>query len=339
MTFNLRKPKLGILGLVFFIAALLAVTSQAYAFRFVVTADSPDTVSSWNENNKGLNRECLEYINGQILALNPRPDMVFFLGDLVTRAHNAAGHRFLPDWKAAMKPLSLAGIKIYVAVGNRDLYGNTGWTEKNLEAEFQQYFSDPPHFDMPNNGPPSYKKLAYSLSHENAFFVVLDSFGFKPDGSNWDNGLDAEQLSWFSGQARGATEKFKFALSHGPAFSPEGWTVHDSVKKDMWGIMQGAKFDVFFCGHEHIYSRWGINRTVAPWVYRRIIQVLAGTAGAFPDHIFRVKQDRKKVHAFSLYNFMVVDVNVNDAQFTAYGIDWNAGNYSSRIIDRFALQK
>lgn len=114
--------------------------------------DSPDTAGCWSESNKGLNKEALEFINGQILSLNPRPDMVFFLGDLVTRTHNAAGHRFIPDWKEVMKPLSLEGIKIYVAVGNRDLYGNTGWTEKPLEAEFQQYFSDPPHFDMPDNG-------------------------------------------------------------------------------------------------------------------------------------------------------------------------------------------
>jgi hypothetical protein len=104
---------------------------------------------------------------------------------------------------------------------------------------------------MPDNGPPSYKKLAYSLAHENTFFVVLDTFGFKPDGANWDNGLDAEQLAWFSGQARGAAQKFKFAFSHGPAFSPEGFAVDDSVKKTMWGIMEGAKFDAYFCGHEH----------------------------------------------------------------------------------------
>ncbi len=344
MNLNERKQKLGILGLVFLIAALFSVTSQADAFRFVVLADSPD-----NETNKeGFNKDCLEYLKEQILNLNPRPDMVFFLGDLVTKAYKDLAdppdpnkrHYFIPDWKVVMQPISLEGIKIYVAIGNRDLYPSKGWPpSKEMEQKFQQDFSDPPYFDMPNNGPPSYKKLAYSLSHENAFFVVLDTFGFKTDGANWDNGLDAEQLGWFSGQARGATEKFKFALSHGPAFSPEGWPVDDSVKKQMWGIMAGAKFDAYFCGHEHLYSRWVITKTVAPWITRRITQVLTGAAGALPDQIFKVKEDRRKVHAFSLYNYVVADVNANDAQFQAYGIDWNAGNYSSRVIDGFAVQK
>jgi hypothetical protein len=58
-----------------------------------------------------------------------------------------------------------------------------------------------------------------------------------------------------------------------------------------------------------------------------------------PDQIFKVKQDRRKVRAFSLYNYVVADVNENDAQFQAVGVDWNAGTYSPRIIDRFAVQK
>jgi len=344
MKISLRKPNRGIMAAIFAIAVLLAVCSHSYAFRFVVMADSPD-----NETNKaGLNLACLEYLRGQILELNPRPEMVFFLGDLVTKAYQdladppdpAKRHYYIPDWKAAMQPLAQAGIKIYVCVGNRDLYPSKGWPpSKEMEQKFQQDFSDPPYFDMPDNGPPSYKKLAYSLAHENTFFVVLDTFGFKPDGANWDNGLDAEQLAWFSGQARGAAQKFKFTFSHGPAFSPEGFAVDDSVKKTMWGIMEGAKFDAYFCGHEHIYSRWVINQTVAPWITRRITQVIAGAAGALPDQIFKVKEDRRKVRAFSLYNYVVADVNENDAQFQAIGVDWNAGNYTARIIDRFAVQK
>ncbi|RJR41918.1 MAG: hypothetical protein C4567_08140 [Deltaproteobacteria bacterium] len=344
MKFNLRQSKLWTIWPVLLIAALLSVASQAYAFRFVVMADSPD-----NETNKGgLNLACLEYLRGQILELNPRPDMVFFLGDLVTKAYQdladppdpAKRHYYIPDWKAAMAPLAQAGVKIYVSIGNRDLYPSKGWPpSKEMEQKFQEDFSDPPYFDMPDNGSPNYKKLAYSVAHENAFFVVLDTFGFKPDGANYDNGLDAEQLAWFSGQARGATQKFKFAFSHGPAFSPEGFAVGDSVKKTMWGIMEGAQFDAYFCGHEHIYSRWAITRATAPWITRRITQVLTGAGGALPDQIFKVKQDRRKVHAFSLYNYVVGDVNENDAQFQAVGVDWNAGNYTARIIDRFALQK
>lgn len=93
MKLNLRKSKFGILGLFLVITVLLAF-SQAQAFRFVVLADSPQQLDKWPNYNVGdkltakaaINKECLEYLRDQILALKPKPDMVFFLGDLVTRA-------------------------------------------------------------------------------------------------------------------------------------------------------------------------------------------------------------------------------------------------------------
>ena len=343
MKFTPGKHKIGIGGLVLIIAAMLAVTPQALAFRFVVLADSPDNQT----NQAGFNQNALEYLRDRILNLNPKPDMVFFLGDLVTKAHNLAGDRFLPQWQVVMSPLAQANIKVFVAVGNRDLYGAAGQTEKSLETEFQTYFSGPP-FDMPANGPPSYKYLAYSISHENALFVVLDTFGFyrdgdNPDGSpkwvNWDNGLDAEQLGWFASQAGQATEKYKFVLSHGPAFSPEGWTVDPSVQQNLWDIMQDNHFDAYFCGHEHIYSRWKIDEALTPQPTPQITQIITGSAGALPDQIFKVKENRKKVHAASLYNYVVGDINGRSAHFKTYGIDLNAGKYSAKVIDRFTLAK
>ena len=38
-------------------------------------------------------------------------------------------------------------------------------------------------------------------------------------------------------------------------------------------------------------------------------------------------------------NFMVADINQNDAQFQPYGIIWNAGIYSTMVIVRLAVQK
>ncbi len=347
MKFNIRKPKIGIWGLVLILAALLAVTSQAFAFRFVVLADSPD-----NETNKtAFNQNALEYVRARILSLNPKPDMIFFLGDLVTKAKGKVGdldnQPFLPLWKEVMRPIAQAGIKIYVAIGNRDLYPVTGYPPlKALEGEFQNYFGYDldPDFTMPANGPDNpynYKYLAYAVSHENAFFVVLDTFAFKaPDYlTNWDNGLDAQQLAWFQAQASQTTAKYKFVLSHGPAFSPEGWTTDPTMQQNMWGIMQDNQFDAYFCGHEHIYSRWKIDKTVDPTVTREITQVITGSAGALPDQIFKVKVNRNKVRAASLYNYVVGDIDGRGAHFQTYGIDLNAGKYSAKIIDRFSFAK
>jgi len=344
MKFTMRKPKIGLWGLALILAALLAVTSQAFAFRFVVLADSPD-----NETNKtAFNQNALEYVRDRILNMNPQPDMIFFLGDLVTKAKGKVGdldnQPFLPLWKEVMRPIAQAGIKIYVAIGNRELYPVTGWPPiKALEGEFQNYFGYDldPDFTMPGNGPDNpynYKYLAYSVSHENAFFVVLDTFAFKADGlTNWDNGLDAQQLAWFQAQATQSTAKYKFVLTHGPAFSPEGWSVDPSLPQTLWGIMQDNHFAGYFCGHEHIYSRWLIDKSLAPRPTPQITQVLTGSVGALPDQIFKVKQNRNKVRAFSLYNYVVGDIDGRGAHFQTYGIDLNAGKYSTKVIDRFSL--
>ena len=332
-----RSNKAGIWGVVLLVMALLAITSQAYAFRFVVMADSPDNVT----NQTAFNKQGLEHIRQHILRLSPRPDMVFFLGDLVTMSQDKTGHPFIPDWKETMKPLAEAGIKIYVSIGNRELYpANLPVPTKALEEQFRTYFSQPPYFDMPSNGPDNpynYQKLAYSVSHKNAFFVVLDTFAFKSDGSNWNNGLDAQQLDWFESQAGLATQKYKFVLSHGPAFSPEGVQIDNSMRQ-MWNIMQTYDFDAYFCGHEHIYSRWLINKEVDPTITKNITQIITGSAGALPDHIFKVTKDRKEVHAFSLYNFVVGDVTNDGVYFTTYGINLNAGKYSTKFIDWFCIR-
>jgi hypothetical protein len=346
---GLRKSRLGILGL-FLIITTLLVASPAQAFRFVVLADSPQSLDKWPNYNlippgvltpkAGINKELLDYIRDQILALKPKPDMVFFLGDLVTRAcyPNMDGslHYFLPDWKDIMRPLPQNGIKVYVAVGNRDLYGPEGWPpQKDQEAKFRDCFSDPPDFDMPDNGPPSYKKLAYSFTYDNAFFVVLDTFGFKDNGTtNWDNGLDTEQLNWFRDQAQKSEARFKFVLTHGPAFSPEGYTV-DTSMRTMWQFMEESNFTAFYCGHEHIFSRWLINKTMNPTIIRPMTQTLVGTAGAYPDDPSSIKNkdNIKPARIWLGYNFAVVDVERGHVTQKAYGVTKETGEYKTRLID------
>ncbi len=330
--------------------AVLLAASQAQALRFVVLADSPQNLDKWPNYNltpkpalsakAGMNKELLEYLRDQILALNPGPDMVFFLGDLVTRAVYPDGngdlHRFLPDWKEIMSPLPDNGIKVYVAVGNRDLYGPEGWPpEKVYEAEFQEFFSEPP-FDMPDNGPDHYRRLTYSFSQDNLFFVVLDTFGFKADGTNWDNGLDEEQLRWFSDQALNSDARFKFVLSHGPAFSPQGWLVNSSMRT-MWGIMEQFNFNAYFCGHEHTFSRWLIDESVDPTITRSMTQTLTGSAGAYPDDpsSFKNKEMLKEAHVWSGYNYVVVDVNNRTAIQRAYGVTKESGEYKVKLIDTY----
>ncbi len=54
-----------------------------------------------------INTAALNYINNQIVNLNPKPDLVFFLGDMATVAYDANGKRLLPDWKNLMELIRL----------------------------------------------------------------------------------------------------------------------------------------------------------------------------------------------------------------------------------------
>jgi len=316
---------------------MLICVSQAHAFRFVVYADSRAPKGDPNL----FNHEVLGYINSQVQSLHPKPRFALFLGDMVNRGWDATySHNNLFDWKAFMKD-GLGDIPLFVGIGNTDLYGNTGWTEYPLQAQYQDVFKN-----LPKNGPHNYKQLAYSFEYgkgkERSLFVILDSFGFYNAEGNWvnfDNGYDSEQIKWFSKKARCSTAKHKFTLTHGPCFSVEGFPVQDSVRT-IWKIMEKFRFDMFYCGHEHIFSRWTIDKNVFPDSTRKQTQTIVGSAGANPDNPANVKVNPKKAHIYSGYTFVVVDVKGDKIVQRAYAAVPNVqGGFSTKRIDTFILSK
>ncbi|WP_068468803.1 metallophosphoesterase family protein [Candidatus Protochlamydia phocaeensis] len=325
---------------IFQLAAVLTIfltASQAYAFRFVVYADS----RAPKGDPAAFNQAILGYINSQIAELEPRPDFVVFIGDMVNRTLSADGStNNLAYWKAFMEA-GLGGIPIFVAVGNTDLYGNSGWTEFPMQAVYQATFNE-----MPSNGPPNYNKLAYFFEYgegkERSLFAVLDSFGFyESQGTlqNFDNGFDSEQIAWFYQVSSGSEAHHKFAFSHGPAFSIEGFPVNDSVRV-IWNLMEEFKYDMFYCGHEHIYSRWAINKKVYPLATRKLTQTIVGSAGATPDPLSRVKVNPEKAHIYSGYTYVVVDVKDRLVSQRSFAVVSNGlGGLTTKKIDCFKLIK
>ncbi len=322
-------------------AALLWGVPQAEAYRFVVYADSPGTNAQWP--NKTFNEDVLGYINAQITQLQPKPDFVLFLGDLVTNAAYPQGNSSLQGWKTFMRnTLKVDGvpIKLYVVPGNRDLYGPQGWpAEPSLQKVYQEVFSD-----MPSNGPPGYDKLAYWFEFgegpEKSFFIALDAFGFKSNGTtvtNWDNGLDQVQLDWLNNQAQAhqSTANHKFAFSHGPAFSAGNYPVDPSVKQSMWQILENTAFDFFFGGHEHLYSR---GNSPDP-THHKVFQVINGSAGASLMAQWQIKVDPSLWHISLNYNFSVVDVNGSNIHQEAFAVIKGAGGYSLQSIDNVVISK
>jgi 3',5'-cyclic AMP phosphodiesterase CpdA len=277
----------------------------------VVFADSR---GNWNPGQE-INTAALNFINNRIVNLNPKPDLVFFLGDMTTMAYDAAGKRLLPDWKKLMTDagFSFAGLEpgkipLYVAIGNHELYDAQGNYLASLQGEYQFFFSE-----MPSNGPADYDKLAYSLEFGNSQFIVLDTFGFMDGNRNWDNGIDELQYWWFYATALKSRARHKFVLTHGPAFSPEGWPVGNPPLRDrLWQVMTDLQFDMYLCGHEHLYARWRPTGD--------LLQIVSGSAGATPDNKNKnpLINSRYPICAFWDYIFTVVDVRGDQVTYQTY---------------------
>lgn len=316
--------------------AMVVDTPKMYAYRFVVYGDARAAKGDPIVTNYTI----LGSINRRIANLHPKPKFVLFLGDSVNRGWTANyTHNNLVDWKQFMTQ-TLRGIPLFLVIGNSEMYGNTGWTEYPLQTEYQRTFDY-----LPSNGPEHYKKLAYYFEFgkglERTSFFILDSFGFYQNNgalTNFDNGYDAEQLAWFEKKAKRSDAHYKFALSHGPAFSIEGWPIAPSVHQ-MWNIMGKNHFDELFCAHEHAYSRWLINKKVYPSAKRSMIQTIVGSAGAPLDSPSLIKVDPHKAHVYIGYVFIVVDVQEHAIIQKTYALIPTAMGHTTRLIDKFKMKR
>jgi hypothetical protein len=310
----------GLTALVLILMAMMLVVAGGIqaaagpdAFRFVVYADSRGT---WDPGQE-INVACLNYMNNQIINLNPKPDLVFFLGDMVTMAYDKNLQRLLPSWKELMQNAGFAfggqgpGIPLYVAIGNHELYDSKGDFLAPLQGEYQYFFPE-----MPDDGPPGYSKLAFTVKFGNSLFIVLDTFGFKEGNINWDNGIDEVQYGWFYTKASSSQARHKFVLSHGPAFSAEGLPVGNPITRDlMWQAMQTFNFDSYLAGHEHIFARGKPDGSLT--------QIISGSAGAQPDPKSKINSffnGKYPIKGASDYNFTVVDVKGDQVTYTAYAV-------------------
>ena len=201
-------------------------------------------------------------------------------------------------------------IPLYVGIGNHELYDNTGTYQAELQGEYQYFFPE-----MPSNGPSAYDKLAYSVEFGNSLFIVLDTFGFIDGNKNWDNGIDELQYWWFDATALGSQAKHKFVLTHGPAYSCEGFPVGNPTTRDMlWQTMKELHFDLYLCGHEHLYARWRPTGS--------LLQIISGSAGATPDNktITPLVQSQYPIYASWDYIFTVVDVKGDQVTYQTYAV-------------------
>ncbi len=300
----------------FIAAAIFLLSSQAAALRFVVYGDSRG-----NSEDNIINTEIFSEINKMILTLQPQPEMVIFCGDSVRRGSEAN----FKTWLELTKPLTDRGIKLYMAIGNHELYKATGaYSEESGDVDLDNQKAFQKVFDfLPTNGPDDdHKHLAYTFTSADgdSLFAVLATYYVDPQTLKVYYGdLDPTQLTWVKKELDKSTAAHKFVFSHRPIYGWEGGEPNETLR-ELWQSMDQNRVDIYFCGHNHLYSRKTIDQKVDPSYLNNVVQVIDGSCGApvgSPEsgkaHLYR------QWHVKFTYNFSVVDVKGSQVKVKSYG--------------------
>jgi 3',5'-cyclic AMP phosphodiesterase CpdA len=343
MTYRIKKI-VSILCLAAAIGFITLLPAPGYAenLRFVFMADSRGDVGT-----PIINTAVLDAINTKILALPIRPSFVIHGGDQAYRGCIDGEYTF-EAFKTAMKRLTDAGITLYTAMGNHELYVKGATDDQGFklynQIAFRAVFAS-----NPNNGPPGYENLVYSFESpkHDAFFAVLDPYFLTGDVSNpsLDGTIDAPQLRWLSNQLAHTKATHKFVFSHAPYYYIYKLSTGGITYTNLWRLLDQNRVDIFFCGHTHLFSRKNIDSSIAPvpqltpavtW-NSNVFQVITGTCGA-PVNGGTPARNATLWHVANnadTYYFSVVDINGSNVKVTTYS--GNTGDYS--VLDTFSVNK
>jgi hypothetical protein len=307
--------------------------------RFVFMADSRGDSLDYLVNTPVLNA-----IISQIASLSPKPSFVIFGGDMSYRGYANKSYTF-QAWKDMFKPLTDSGIALFTAVGNHELYhehSSYGLLKTNQE-EFKKVFSE-----NPANGPAGYEHLVYSFTDtaSNSLFAVLDPYYLTVDTlhpKGLGGHVDATQMSWLKNLVGQSSAKHKFLFIHTPYYyvneDPDEPSIADTSYTALWSYLDANKFDMYACGHSHLYARRTVDASVQPYPQttpptpawqNNVVQLLCGTCGAGPDtgNIDENIRTAWDVHnAHKTYYFSIIDVKGNTTTVNSY--QGNTGSYTS----------
>ncbi|MCX6158432.1 MAG: metallophosphoesterase [Ignavibacteriae bacterium] len=339
--FGFKNTSLRIAAMTLFIAVAAMLNSctdtatqspiggSSESLRFVFLADSRG-----DSLEHPVHDTVLKNIVSQIGMLSPKPSFVMFGGDMSYRGWINGSYTF-NAWRNLFAPLTSSGITLYTAIGNHELYhqhSSYGLLKAN-QVEYQNTFTD-----NPNNGPAGYERLAYTFTGlaGNAFFAVLDPYFLTLDTTHEGLGGDIElpQMQWLRTQVAQTTAKHKFLFIHTPYYYVNADTAEPSASNQslttLWSFLDSNKFDIYACGHSHLFARKMIDSTIlpepqttpptAPWK-NNVVQLLNGTCGAGPSTgSIEPKYATWNVHnAPHTYYFTVVDILGTTVTVKTYG--------------------
>jgi hypothetical protein len=314
--------------------------------RFVFLADSRGDSLGYTVDTTALNPiiRCID-------TLTPRPSFVVFGGDMCYRGYENGKYTF-QEFKDLFQSLVNHGIKMYYVVGNHELYhehAGYGYFLVN-QQHFQSTFTE-----NPANGPAGYERLVYSFtdSATSSFFAALDSYYVTQDTQKINMGghIDSTQMAWLKTQTDLSGALHKFLFIHVPYYyvdydSTEASEADTTITK-LWSFIDTHKFDIYACGHSHLYARRTIDGSLAPdpqtkpptppW-QNNVVQLLNGTCGAgsgggYIDPAVRIAWN--VTNEKDTYYFSVIDISGNTVLVNSY--KGYTGAYT--VFDTFIVTK
>lgn len=291
-------------------------TDSSIMLRFIVMADS-------RGSDKGINSQVVKKIMGRIKSLSPQPEFAVMPGDLVdgakTYAQLKAQLQYFKNTVTQFYPADF----FYPGFGNHEARAGT-----ESGKAFSEVFSD---FNA--SVLEGYNRTVYYFDRGSARFFMLNS---NHPGEN--HMVSESQLGWLKSNIDNS-KKHNFFFIHEPPF-PTGSGVGNSLdriplsRNKLWKVVDSSKSPMFFCGHEHYYTRRHIDKSFNSVVddikfefEKTVYQVTVGSFGA-PLYNHYTSKKNVDVPPISQYHFSVVDI-------TSGGISVNVYNIEGKLIDSF----
>jgi len=157
-------------------------------------------------------------------------------------------------WGGFRKRFEDKDIRLYIAPGDHEYGDDQGLRKMHLAPVFAEQFAK--IFDMPENGPPHKKGLAYSFAHENLAVITVDTF--EDAGNRMSMTVSGKQLAWLKKELEKYKDKqFIIVQGHVPVVGPvrsknsSANMLEGGTKSEFWQTMVEHGVDAYFCGEHH----------------------------------------------------------------------------------------
>jgi hypothetical protein len=243
------------------------------------------------------NKYVLQRIFSEMSAMERKPEMFFFLGDLVLAESTTQKlHDQLKAWLALYEndSFSKSGIELVAVPGNHEmLYARevgSDWKEFPLKGSTDIWLKFmapymPADRDRVASSDTLDNRLTFSFTRANVGFVVMNTDSYNPPTSKDPYGVEGMiPTQWVIDKVNqykaDASIEHIFVLGHKPYYvDGVGNTGHGGLPEGptIWPKFQDAGVVAMLSAHLHDYQRWQpINDSLGGGTY----QVIAGNGGS-----------------------------------------------------------